>query len=61
MGVSGVFNGDQVAGGAAFKTEFGDCLGGVVQQAGFEIGTGIYINPVPPEICAEQLNKVKLK
>ena len=28
----------------------------VAKQAGFEIGTGIYINPVPPEVCAEQLN-----
>lgn len=27
----------------------------ITKPAGFEIGTGIYINTVPPEICAEQL------
>lgn len=29
----------------------------LVRVAGFEWGTGFYINPVPPEVAAEELRK----
>jgi len=33
----------------------------LTKVAGFEWGTGLYINPVPPEEAARQLREVEIK